>query len=460
MAYSFNPFTGNLDKISVEDLSNLVPYTGATSNVDLGDYSITADSIIKSGATADDVLLGDGTTTSLAGIETNPAGSDGQIQFNNNGTFGAVENFAVQNDVMTIKGDLNVTSYGANIITNGDFATDLSGWDETNPTAWYWSPNGAFYDGTKTSNIRNNVSYLERGSTYQIRLIYSSPTTRSGIIIFGGTLVLVTFNEGTNNILDIDMPFGTSNDFISLRPTGFVEFTLHEAIIFDIIKGDITARNLFLESSILTIGGLNNSNPLILGDTGGIARGQNSIDIQRSRVEESNVASGMWNINIGNNLKSSSFRQVNIGNNNFASREESIFIGRNLEGDRVFSILMGQFINETRLPGSNIYGNILFGRNIHSSSAGNIVLSSAGSVPEIDMSGSFIIRTGKEDSFNMIDKTLINANHDNITMGSDLIVDGDMELLEEEKGIILKSPNGTRFKLTVDNSGEIISTQL
>lgn len=43
MPFSFNPFTVNLDKIS--DLSAYVPYTGATANVDLDTYSLSAEGI-------------------------------------------------------------------------------------------------------------------------------------------------------------------------------------------------------------------------------------------------------------------------------------------------------------------------------------------------------------------------------------------------------------------------------
>jgi len=36
----------------------------------------------------------------------------------------------------------------------------------------------------------------------------------------------------------------------------------------------------------------------------------------------------------------------------------------------------------------------------------------------------------------------------------------DVELTTAEKGVILKSPNGTRYRLTVDNSGNLVTTAL
>lgn len=77
--------------------STYVPYTGATTDVDLGANDLTVAALKKSGATSDDVLLGDGTTTSLAGISTSPSGSNTQVQFNNSGVFGASSSFTWNN---------------------------------------------------------------------------------------------------------------------------------------------------------------------------------------------------------------------------------------------------------------------------------------------------------------------------------------------------------------------------
>jgi len=41
VSYTFNPFTGKLDALSIEDLSPYVPYTGATADIDLGNYAYT-----------------------------------------------------------------------------------------------------------------------------------------------------------------------------------------------------------------------------------------------------------------------------------------------------------------------------------------------------------------------------------------------------------------------------------
>ena len=59
------------------DVSSLVPYTGATRSLDMGSYGITANT-----------YYGDG--SNLTGIpSTTPAGNNTEIQFNDNGVFGA-----------------------------------------------------------------------------------------------------------------------------------------------------------------------------------------------------------------------------------------------------------------------------------------------------------------------------------------------------------------------------------
>lgn len=61
ISYTFNPFTGKLDAISVEDLSGYVPYSGAISGVNLGSFDITANSMIHKSITSDPGSVIDGT---------------------------------------------------------------------------------------------------------------------------------------------------------------------------------------------------------------------------------------------------------------------------------------------------------------------------------------------------------------------------------------------------------------
>ena len=60
-----------LVEADISDLKQYLPLTGGTMT-----GNVTAPSFIKSGATSDDVLLGNGTTTSLNGIKTSPGLND------------------------------------------------------------------------------------------------------------------------------------------------------------------------------------------------------------------------------------------------------------------------------------------------------------------------------------------------------------------------------------------------
>ena len=69
VSYKFNPFTGTLDLVSEEYLSGYVPYSGATSNVDLGSYDYLGTDVNITGH----VYLDDSKKLYLG------SGNDGQI---------------------------------------------------------------------------------------------------------------------------------------------------------------------------------------------------------------------------------------------------------------------------------------------------------------------------------------------------------------------------------------------
>jgi len=46
------------------------------------------------------------------------------------------------------------------------------------------------------------------------------------------------------------------------------------------------------------------------------------------------------------------------------------------------------------------------------------------------------------------------------TESSGVLVTGDLEIANSSDGIILESPNGTRYRVTVDNSGNLSTAAL
>jgi hypothetical protein len=57
-------------------------------------------------------------------------------------------------------------------------------------------------------------------------------------------------------------------------------------------------------------------------------------------------------------------------------------------------------------------------------------------------------------------KGLIDTNTTNIATKADKTGTSDIEITDNTKGVILKSPNGTRFRLTVNNDGSLTTTAL
>ena len=104
MTWVFNPFTGNFDKVSEEDLTGYVPYTGATTNVNLGTNNLTANKL----------------TISLDGSPIEWVNSDTRI-YGNNGA-GRLHFYANGSEAMNI--------YGTNVgigVTTPDDTLDIKG---------------------------------------------------------------------------------------------------------------------------------------------------------------------------------------------------------------------------------------------------------------------------------------------------------------------------------------------
>lgn len=79
MPFHFNPFTSDLDKVSVEDLSGYIPYTGATTNVDLGVRTLTTTGTMN--VAADDVAITLGASGGVTDSRIEWDGATSKLQF-------------------------------------------------------------------------------------------------------------------------------------------------------------------------------------------------------------------------------------------------------------------------------------------------------------------------------------------------------------------------------------------
>ena len=79
VTYKFNPFTGNLDLVSEEDLSGYVPYSGATGDVDLGVHGLTAGALIGDSLVIDQISIDNNIYSSVGVDLTFDTGGDAII---------------------------------------------------------------------------------------------------------------------------------------------------------------------------------------------------------------------------------------------------------------------------------------------------------------------------------------------------------------------------------------------
>ena len=58
------------------------------------------------------------------------------------------------------------------------------------------------------------------------------------------------------------------------------------------------------------------------------------------------------------------------------------------------------------------------------------------------------------------DITINKSGDSTLSTNANITVDGDLEITDHEKGVILRSPDDSRWRITVDNDGNLSTTQL
>lgn len=207
------------DYVSPSGLSSYVPYTGATSDVNIGSYNFYSNaffngftSIAASGtqivltisSTPSYLITGSGgQTIKLPNATTLPNGTI--YYFNNNQSSGAI---SVNNNSNTLV--KSVPSGGYLVLTLIDNTSAAGGWDAhfQAPSNVSWSTNTFDYSGSITSATWNGVSIaVNRGgtgqSTYtdgQILIGNSTGNTLSKSTLSAGTGISITNGSGTITI--------------------------------------------------------------------------------------------------------------------------------------------------------------------------------------------------------------------------------------------------------------------
>jgi hypothetical protein len=182
MPYVFNPFTGTFDIVNADpDLSGYVPYTGATTDVNLGTNSLTAGRGNFESATQQVQLK------YSTGNECNiTVGATGGVTFNAVGT-GA--EFIFEDPVTAKSTATSPTVTGANVVVNGNpFVAGLAGWTIDTGSGWSNSGVGALHASGNTNTLSQTITVVQ-GGVYRVQYTVGASGT-------GGSFTLTVVVDG------------------------------------------------------------------------------------------------------------------------------------------------------------------------------------------------------------------------------------------------------------------------
>jgi hypothetical protein len=182
-----------------------------------------------------------------------------------------------------------------------------------------------------------------------------------------------------------------------------------------------------------------------------------------------NIQSGGENTGIGTNHTINGYTNTTIGGNIQISGDNSFIVGTNtFTGNSIDSLVsMGSNNNYgSNVRNTNVFGvNNNFGDNVENSAifgdfitlptgTRNYFSFGADSPTGGDPSNSVVIGTGSTVSTN--DAIAIGSNIS--ATRSNFLTTSELELQADGGGIIFNSPNGTEYKLTVNDSGDLVVT--
>lgn len=88
--------------------------------------------------------------------------------------------------------------YGTNLVTNGTFTTDMTGWTVGPASSWSVSGGKAVLTGDESGDFSQTIS-ITAGKTYFVSFSFTRVLTQNVNIILGGTYWTKTLVSGTNS---------------------------------------------------------------------------------------------------------------------------------------------------------------------------------------------------------------------------------------------------------------------
>lgn len=185
------------------------------------------------------------------------------------------------------KGINPTATLGNELVTNGAFASDLSGWTDSG-SSWSWSSGAALHTPGSASTLSQTLSGISNGSTYQIEFSISGRTAGSISVQLGAVYV---YDYGVNTALS-----SSKKRTVIAGASGSVVLTITPTSDFDGKLDDITCKLVTLYSVTPTLQLLDSAGNEALSFRPGIASAKN---IGLGAAALSSMTSGLYNVAIG-----------------------------------------------------------------------------------------------------------------------------------------------------------------
>lgn len=184
-----------------------------------------------------------------------------------------------------------VATQGSNLITNGSFANDLSGWTDSGAT-WSWSSGAALHTAGSVSTLSQGIT-VTSGLTYQVEVTISGRTAGS-VSVSVGSASVVFFGSSTISTVSFKKS-------VVAADTGTVSFAVTPSSSFDGKIDDVSCKQVTLGSAY----------PVLTTKDGSAAT---RLEIRHGTTSYSNLGIGI-----------DCLRSVTVGNNNVAVGTNSCY---------------------------------------------------------------------------------------------------------------------------------------
>jgi predicted heme/steroid binding protein len=279
-------------------LTGYVPYTGATQNVNLGVYSLTANSLIKAGGTSTQFLKADGSVDNSAYITLTALSAVAPLNYNN--LTGA---FSIAQATTSSNGYLSSTDW--NVFNGKQNAITLTTIGSSGPATFIGSTlNIPDYNSALTGYVPNSRTLTINGTTYDLS---ANRTWNVGTVTAVTATGPLSSSGGTTPDITISQASGTDDGYLSStdwttfnnkQPAGnYITALSGEATGSGPGVASVTLNNASVTAKVLTgvniIGGSISASDSILTAFGKL---QNQIN----GLIGSSIYQGVWNASTNN----------------------------------------------------------------------------------------------------------------------------------------------------------------